>query len=61
MEGISGCFALVVLLVIIGVLIWFLWGRGDRNAKKNGQRTRAEHLQPHGDEPRDDPRAGSSE
>jgi ABC-type transporter Mla subunit MlaD len=58
MEGISGCFALVVLLAIAGVLIWYLWGRGGRDPKDTGQQTRAEHLQPHGDEPRDDPRAG---
>lgn len=59
MEGVSGCFALVVLGLIVLALTWYLWGRGGRNMKDEEprERTREEQLQPEGDEPRDDPNA----
>ena len=58
MEGISGCFILL-LLVLAGLGVWW-WSssqhRTSSTRAENSSRIPEEKLQPQGNEPRSDPR-----
>lgn len=57
MEGISGCLALILFLLVAWLLWWYLTRRRAKGLNGEEERTRAEQLQPEGNEPRDDPNA----